>query len=250
MEVFVLGSGVGIPNLKRAYPGLFIKAGLERILMDPGPFSVRRLLEFGFDYTDVSSVILTHFHPDHCLDFVSFLFACKYPLKPRRKDITVIGPPGLKNFYRGILNVFGNAITPEIFEVRLQEVSETSIAAEKAELSVKLVAHSDNSIGIRYKDAAGKILCYSGDTGYCDNIIKLADNADLLILECSFPDKWKVNGHLTPFYAGRIAGASKAKKLLLTHLYPVCDTYDILAQCKKEFKGDIRLARDSMRIKV
>jgi ribonuclease BN (tRNA processing enzyme) len=106
MEVFVLGSGVGVPNLKRTYPGLFVKVGTEGVLLDPGPASVRQLLELGFDYNDVSSIVLTHFHPDHCLDFVSFLFACKYPLKQRKGNLTVIGPIGLKNFYRGLLDIF------------------------------------------------------------------------------------------------------------------------------------------------
>ena len=166
----------------------------------------------------------------------------------RKEDLTVIGPIGLKDFYRGLLGIFGDAIAPEVFELHLKEVSETSIAGERVELIIKPVMHSDNAIGIRYRDADGKILCYSGDTDYCDGIIKLANNADLLILECSFPDEGKVKGHLTPSYAGRIAREAKARRLLLTHLYPMCDAYDILAQCRKEFKGDIQIAHDLMRI--
>lgn len=250
MEVFVLGSGVGVPNVKRSYPGLLVKSGTESILIDPGPGSVRRVLKLGFSYNDLDSIILTHFHPDHCLDFISLLFACKYPLRPRIKNLSVIGAPGLKNFYEGILGVFGDAIVPERFELYLRELEEATIVGDKTELTIKSVVHSHNSIGIRYKDIHGKILCYSGDTDYCNNIVELARKADLLILECSFPDEGKVKGHLTPFYAGRIAREAEAKKVILTHLYPICDDYDILTQCKKEFGGELQIASDLMKIVV
>lgn len=250
MEVFVLGSGVGVPNVKRRYPGLFVKSGTESILIDPGPGSIRQLLKLGFSYNELDSLILTHFHPDHCLDFVSFLFACKYPLAPRRKSLSVIGAHGLKNFYKGVLGVFGDTILPSMFDLYLKEEQEATVIGDKTELSIKPVEHSDNSIAIRYKDVDGKILCYSGDTDYCVNIVELARKADLLILECSFPDEGKVRGHLTPSYAGRIAREAETKSLLLTHLYPVCDGYDILSQCKKEFSGEVRVASDLMKIVV
>lgn len=250
MEVFILGSGAGVPNVKRAYPGLFIKSGTESILVDPGPGSMRQLLKLGFTYNNFDTIIFTHFHPDHCLDFISFLFACKYPLQPRRKNLTVIGAPGLKSFYRDILGVFGDAILPEIFELYLKEAEEANITGNRSEITVKPLAHSGSSIGIRYVDGFGKVLCYSGDTDYCDNIVDLAKKADLLILECSFPDGAKVDGHLTPSCAGRIAREAKAKRAVLTHLYPICEGYDVLSQCKKEFNGALELATDLMRIEI
>lgn len=250
MDVFVLGSGVGVPNIKRAYPGLFVKSGVESILIDPGPGSIRQLAKLGFSYNDLDSIIFTHFHPDHCLDFISFLFACKYPLAPRRKSLSVIGARGLKSFYKGILGIFGDAISPSMFELHLKEAEEDTIVGDKTKLIIKSVMHSDNSIGIRYIDSHGKILCYSGDTDYCDNIVELARKADLLVLECSFPDKRKVKGHLTPSYAARIAKEAEAKKVVLTHLYPVCDGYDILSQCKKEFSGSLEIASDLMKLEV
>ena len=250
MEVFVLGSGVGVPNLKRSYPGLFVKSGPESMLIDPGPGSLRQLLKAGYNYNEPDSIIFTHFHPDHCMDFISFLFACNYPLDPRKKGLSVIGARGLKSFYKGILGVFGDTILPSTFEIYLKEVREDKIASGKTELTVKPVEHTADSIGIRYRDARGKVLCYSGDTDYCDNIIELARKADLLILECSFPDEGKVKGHLIPSRAGRIAREAGAKRMLLTHIYPVSDSYDILAQCKKEYNGELQLASDLMKVEL
>ncbi|MBL7070619.1 MAG: MBL fold metallo-hydrolase [Candidatus Omnitrophica bacterium] len=250
MEVFVLGSGVGIPNLNRHYPGLFVESEGRSFLIDPGPGSLRQLLKLGFTYNDVDSVILTHFHPDHCLDFVSFLFACRYPLVPREKGVLVVGPAGLKDFYGGLKSVFGTTVIPERFELTLKEVENSSIAIDKTELKIEPSAHTGNSISIRFKSASGKVLCYSGDTEYCANIVELAQGADLLILECSFPDGAEVKGHLTPSHAGRIAREAGAKKLVLVHLYPMCEDQGILSQCKKEFIGNTEIASDLMKVTI
>lgn len=250
MEVFVLGSGVGALNLKRSYPGLFIKSEQQSLLVDPGPGSIRQLLKAGFSCNDVDLIVFTHFHPDHCLDFISFLFACKYSLRPRERDLSVVGAPGLEDFYKGAVGIFGKAIIPEAFKLSLKEAGKAVLKFGKTELTTELVAHSDIAIGIRYEDESGKILCYSGDTDYCSGIVELARKADLLILECSFPDEGKVEGHLTPSFAGRIAREADAHKLVLTHFYPVCDGYDILAQCKKEFNGESQMAYDLMKIDV
>ncbi len=94
------------------------------------------------------------------------------------------------------------------------------------------------------------MLIYPGDTYYCNDIIDVARDVDVLLLECSYPKHIKVDGHLNPSLAGRIASESNCKKLVLAHFYPICDDYDILGQCKDEFSGEIVLAEDLMTIEV
>jgi ribonuclease BN (tRNA processing enzyme) len=110
------------------------------------------------------------------------------------------------------------------------------------------MAHISGSVGYRIEFKDGKSIAISGDTDYCQNIIDLGFEADLLVLESSFPDEKKVEGHLTPSLAGRIALESGCKKLLLTHLYPMCDQYDILNQCKQVYPGQVILGEDLMRV--
>jgi ribonuclease BN (tRNA processing enzyme) len=50
--------------------------------------------------------------------------------------------------------------------------------------------------------------------------------------------------------AGRIALESHSKKLLLTHLYPACDQFDILKQCREVFQGETILGEDLIKIKI
>jgi len=112
------------------------------------------------------------------------------------------------------------------------------------------VAHMEESVAYRMEFQDGKSLVISGDTDYCQNIIALARESDLLVLECSFPNGKKVEGHLTPAFAGRIASESRCKRLLLTHFYPVCDQFDILTQCRETYAGEVILAEDLLRMKV
>ena len=107
--------------------------------------------------------------------------------------------------------------------------------------------HTKNSVSYRIEHN-NKSIIYSGDTDYSNEIIKISKNADLLILECSFP--YKAEGHLTPSLCGKIAAKANVKKLVLTHFYPECDKVDIKKQCGKEFNGKIVLAKDFMGIKI
>jgi ribonuclease BN (tRNA processing enzyme) len=63
---------------------------------------MRRLLEAGFTISQVSHIFYSHLHPDHTGEFVSFLFATKYPQTYRRRaPFRIIGSRGLHNFYDG-----------------------------------------------------------------------------------------------------------------------------------------------------
>jgi ribonuclease BN (tRNA processing enzyme) len=110
------------------------------------------------------------------------------------------------------------------------------------------VAHNPESRAYRITGADGFTVAYSGDTDICDALVNLAGGADLFICEASLPDEQKVPGHLTPSLAGHIAARAAVGHLVLTHLYPECDTVDIAAQCRRTWSGPLTVARDLMRI--
>ena len=110
--------------------------------------------------------------------------------------------------------------------------------------------HQPESVAYRVESDDGKSVVISGDTDYCPDLVELARDVDVLVIESALPDEMKAKGHLTPSLAGRIGREANCKKMVLTHLYPVCDTIDIAQQCKKEYQGELLIAEDSMEISI
>jgi ribonuclease BN (tRNA processing enzyme) len=249
-ELIILGSGTGVPSLKRGSPGLVVATERSRILIDSGPATLRRMLEIGFTYHDMDLLLYTHIHPDHVADLVPFLFASKYSDLPRKRDLLCVGGPGFRRFFNKIEKVYGSWIDSEFYQLTIKEISRRSLLFQGLKISAKPMAHLPESVGYRIEFNDGKSLGISGDTDYCRNLVELASEVDLLVLECSFPNDKKVEGHLTPSSAGRIALESRCKRLLLVHFYPACDQTDILKELRDVYSGEIILGEDLMRVRI
>ena len=249
-EVIVIGSGTGIPSLRRGSPGLLVLAGNARILIDSGPGSLRSMLELGITYLDMDLILYTHLHPDHVADLIAILFASKYGDLPREKDLLCAGGAGFKSYFEKLKSLYGSWIESKSYQLTIRELLIDPLLYQGIKVLAKPMAHLSSSVGYRIQFEDGKSVAISGDTDYCKNLVELGYQVDLLVLECSFPDGKKVEGHLTPSLAGRIALESRCKKLLLTHLYPVCDQFDIVNQCRQTYDGNIILGEDLMRIPI
>ncbi len=248
MEIYVVGSGTGIPSLKRGSPSLLVQAGGKNIVIDTGAGSLRELLQLGVSYLDVDYLCYTHTHPDHTADLVPFLFSCKHGEACRQKELKIIGGKGFKDFFDALTAVYGKWIVPQTYSINITELVDASLTVEGFRLQTKPMKHITSSIGLRIEAGGGKSITISGDTDYCPELVTLATRTDLLVLECSFPDEKNVVGHLTPALAGKIASESGCNRLLLIHFYPSCDNYDILAECRRQFQGEIIVGEDLKKI--
>ena len=101
---------------------------------------------------------------------------------------------------------------------------------------------------------AGRKIVYTGDTKPFEGFAKFAEDADLVIHDCTFDDslteKAAVDGHSTPTQAAEQAKAAGAKQLVLSHIsarYP--DAGLLLEQAKKVFPNSI-LAEDLMELEL
>ena len=249
-ELILLGSGTGIPSLRRGSPGLLVISDSTVLLVDSGPGALRKMLEVGITYRDPDLILYTHLHPDHTADLVPTLFACKYGDLPREKGLFCVGGLGFKSFFEKLEKVYGSWIEPQSYNLTIKEISKDPLLFRDLKIISKPMAHISGSMGYRIEFKDGRSIAVSGDSDYCQNIVDLAYEVDLLVLECSFPNGKKVEGHLTPSLAGRIALESRCKRLLLIHLYPVCDQFDIVNQCRQVYQGEIILGEDLMRIKI
>ena len=110
-QLTILGSGTCVPSLERNACALLLRTGGANLLFDCGPGVMRRLLEAGVSIFDVSVIFLSHFHPDHSGELVSFLFALKYPApSPQKNPLTIVAGSGFNDFYRRLKGVYGNWI--------------------------------------------------------------------------------------------------------------------------------------------
>jgi len=248
----ILGSGTCVPSLERSACSALVRINDSRLLFDLGPGTMRRLLEAQTLIFEVGFVFLSHFHPDHTGELVPFLFATKYPDASRRRlPLTLVAAKGFSDFFNGLKAVYGEwiALSADLFRiVEMDPRARDTRRFEDFTLTSMPVAHRSESLAYRIESAAGHSIVYSGDTDYSENLVALAAGADILVCEASLPDAMKVEGHLTPSLAGKIAARAGVGKLVLTHFYPPCETVDMAAQCRKTYTGPLVLARDLMQI--
>ena len=250
MEITILGSGTCVPSLKRGSPGLILRIGERILLFDSGTGTLERMLKRGITYLDLDLVLYTHTHPDHIADLVPLVFACKYGENPRSRDLPIIGGRGFKAYFQAIQGVYGRWLQPDLFQIPIREVYDDILDYDLFKVIARPMTHLPESVAYRVESNKGKSVVFSGDTDYCSDLVELARDADVLVIESALPDEMKAKGHLTPSLAGRIGREANCKKLVLTHLYPVCDTVDIVEQCKKEYRGELLIAEDFMEISI
>ena len=254
MTIILLGTGTGIPLGDRGSPSLLLLLEGGPVLMDMGPGTLRRLASIGIPFSRLRQICITHFHPDHTADLIHFLFATRHPpVLENRRPFRITGPLGFQDFLRKIQRAYGHwlDIPSEIMEVEELDTRKQDITTlGDFQLMARPVYHTPQSLAYRIETPLGKSFVYSGDTGFCEEMVQLARNADLLALECSFPDKMGMEGHLTPPLAGEIARRAGARRLLLVHFYPEVLATDITKDCRKTFQGELILGRDLLHLNL
>lgn len=193
-------------------------------------------------------LFLSHFHLDH---IVGFHILNKFSFT---QGIDVYGPPGTEKIFTTIIN---NPYTMPIrqlkTEIRLNELDKKSNVPVNVEF--RQLKHSSRCYGFRFT-LEGKTISYCPDTGVCENAIKLAKDADLLVTECSFKSgqydkEWP---HLNPEEAAQIAKQASVKKLALIHFD--ANIYQTLSERKEAQEKARRIfkntfaAIDDMEIEV
>ncbi len=251
IEVIIIGSGTGVPYIRRAGPAVCMKTGEQTLLIDSAAGTLRQLSVAGIPYDSIDTILYTHMHPDHTGEFVPFVFATHYPGYFRVSPVTIIACEGFGEFRAGLRHAFGKWAEPKPGTVVFKEMPagvESAMLLPPLTVRSTPAVHTPQSLSYRIETPDGKSVVFSGDTDFCTALTDLAQDADLLVSECSAPEGLKIPGHLTPSEAGRIAQDAGVKRLLLTHLYPNCDKHDLVTPCSKVYNGHIIVAEDLMRL--
>ncbi|GAA3765338.1 ribonuclease Z [Salinactinospora qingdaonensis] len=101
----------------------------------------------------------------------------------------------------------------------------------------------------------GQVVAFVMDTEVCDNAVRLARAADLLVIESTFLRSEEAlarrYGHLTAEQAGQIAAAAGVRRVVLTHFserYGDGDDARFAEEAARAFGGDIVVAADLDRV--
>ncbi|MEA3544738.1 MAG: MBL fold metallo-hydrolase [Thermodesulfobacteriota bacterium] len=193
-----------------------------QLLIDCGCSSLIGMQRCGLIAAEVDTIVISHLHGDHFGGIPFLLLEGKY-LSQRTRPLTVIGPVGLQQrvtaaaeaLYPGVL---GRKINFPV-EYRLLDPKQP-LQVNAATIECFQVKHgsSQQVYGLRI-GAAGKVISYSGDTEWTDNLIPLAKGSDLLIAECFAYDQ-PVPGHLDYQTLRQKRQWLDCQRMVLTHLGP------------------------------
>ena len=211
IKVTLLGTGTGIPQPGRSQPAILAEAK-KPLLFDCGAGTLLRLVQAGILIEDIEAVVLTHLHLDHVSDVLALANARYLQQLP---GLEVLGPTGTELWLENILIAFPYL---EKMEIRVNEVKPMdSLSIHGFDIFAEEARHSVTALAYRI-EASDKVLVYSGDTEPTPRIAALADGADLLVHECSFPEPFDVTNHTTPKRLGRMV--KNVRQVVLVHLYP------------------------------
>jgi ribonuclease BN (tRNA processing enzyme) len=256
MEIIILGSGTYQPERERLSSSYLVKVGGQNLIFDFGRGTLGQLLKVGINYYDIDAVFITHTHADHCSELSSFLhIALAEPENGRfrEKDITVYVPERAKKAIAHILKAFSLEKFKPRYKVKIRELTNGSIVKGQGWTVKNYEArHSQTIECLSYRlEAEGKAFAYSGDTEDCSGLRESCKDADLAIIEASWPEELESKGHMSGETAGRIAGEAKVKKLVLSHITPYyLENFDIKSEAKSFCKCPVFIAKDLMRIKI
>ena len=96
----------------------------------------------------------------------------------------------------------------------------------------------------------GLKVVYSGDTKPCDNMVKISENADLLIHDGTFLEEEEGKAHADVKKAARIAVKANVKQLILTHISRrYRDARELEEEARKVF-DNTRVAYDFLKVRL
>ncbi|MFO7446781.1 MAG: MBL fold metallo-hydrolase [Ignavibacteriaceae bacterium] len=223
-ENFSIKIFCSIPNIAT---GILIKAGALNFVVDPGDGILRDLNnELGTKgILKISDLFITHGHHDH----VGGVWSLLTYLRVMRKTspLSIHYPKGcveIESIYNAFKKVYSKSIT---YPIILKEISQhRSFKSKDVSVRPFPVIHKEflpDGVTTRQVPALGykfkyneMTICYGGDTAYCIELVKMAKNSDLAIIEAGHDDDTPDDMHMTLNEAKSIG--ESARQYFLVHV--------------------------------
>jgi len=249
-RLILLGIGGGPrPRKTNSASAQVIVVNDAAYVVDCGDGVARQLVLAGIRLPQLRHIFLTHQHSDHNADYGNLmLLAWTAGLKTR---IDAWGPPPLQQMTAHFLAMNAYDIRTRIQDegrvpleplIHVHELTDGGLVLDddNVRVTAALVDHPPVAPAFAYRfDAPDRSIVISGDTRPSENLIKLANGADVLVHEALFPAgvdrlvagvanaatlKQSILSHHTSAEdAGRVAKKAGVKTLVLSHFVPPDD---------------------------
>ena len=275
MLLTLLGTGCPKVDHRRFGPSNLISSKKTNILVDCGSGVTQRLEEANINTKKIDALVLTHLHSDHVVDFYQLIISSwhSYRLRPWK----IYGPKGTKKFLTKIMEAWKDErnlrikyearSSIEAFKLDIKEFGEHGkINIKDIKLEYFKVDHFPvkHAYGFNFYNN-NKKLTISGDTKPCENLMRYAQLADVLLHEVYIEgeiqptDKMRSTKtlhnvksyHTTSTQVGKVASLTRCKKLVLTHFVPTQFNEKKLQNVvKKDFGKNPIIGKDLLKINI
>jgi ribonuclease BN (tRNA processing enzyme) len=192
---------------------------------------------------DLTALIITHWHPDHCADVYGLQVLFNYGLG--RTGFPVYAPEGTEARLGTLVDGdWGGAFA-------WAAVGDgDAVTVGDCGLRFSRTAHPPPTLAVE-ASADGKRLVYSADTGPDWSPEAFRSGADLVLSEATFQrDNESTGIHLSARQAGTAARAAGARRLMLTHLWPGLDPTASVVEGSEAFGREVLLAAPHQRTRI
>ena len=222
MRFTVLGSSGTYPTPINPASSYLIQTDETAIWCDAGSGGFQALASV-IDPIDLDAIVISHRHPDHCVDLFAAFHALTYRPDPVR-NVPLFANSSVIDHILAFLDADDDHVIHSTFDI-------TCVEAERrwsvGDVAIRAVAmdHSVPTLGFEF-ESAGRRAFYTADTGADGTWVDEVGPVDLLVSEASFQGDdgdGAYRQHLTAGQAGRIASVVGATSLVLTHIPPHLD---------------------------
>jgi ribonuclease BN (tRNA processing enzyme) len=241
VRVRFAGSGDSFGSGGRFQTCIVVDGPATRFAVDFGTSSLIALARQDIHPNSLDAVLLTHLHGDHC-GGVPFLLIDAMLGARRERPLVVAGPPGTRAHLDRLREALfpGSAIMTPKFPLEYRELTVgTPNRVLDLVVTPRPARHTaeTNPTALRV-EVGGRVLAYTGDTEWTDEVARIAPGADLLIAECYYyakPVKWHLN---YPAIAQHVRHAG-AGRLILTHMSEemLAHRADVPEECAEDGTG-------------
>ena len=257
MRVTILGKSPSWQDAGGACSGYLIQTDSVNVLLDCGNGVFAKLRE-QIDYVDLDAILLSHLHADHWLDLVPYSYALTYAPKQQPVPVHIwpgtdspahpqlFAPPGALEMFRRVVGAWGNDdLVENAFQISEYEPGAT-VKVGDLSATFEEVPHFMQTFAVDVRAKCGGRFTYGADCRPGDEIVEIARDTDLLLVEATLPrpERTGVRGHMTPAEAGEHARRAGAKQVVLTHISDELGDDWAKTEAEKAFKGPVEVARE------